>query len=601
MVRDEIQLAIPGRRSSGEDVPNARQHPDERIATMDRQTSPTLGAVLKAARRRIGVTQSQLADLSTVSVRTIRDLELDLTHNPRRETLRLLLDGLRLTGVQRAKVEEAAAGQASPGLPAASLAPPPAVLDPTIGRERDIEALTRLIELGGHRLIRVVGMAGVGKSRLIQEVAGAVDASGRLPVVWAEPEGGPTGRPTDSLHAHIATLLRGARDMTRTCGVRPESDPESDAESDANPDPAPEAHAESDVNPDRESHAESDPEAHPESDADPDPESHPESDANPDPESDPDPESHPESYPNPDPESHAEPDPEAHPESDPNPDREAALDPQAALDQLASAFGADDILLVVHGVTMSPAAEAALRRLLARCRGLHVLCEAREGSTGGAGTDYPVFPLSVTDRPVGPTGRESVISPALQLMLSRCGSLEREAPADSRTMAALAGVCQRLDGIPRAIEAAAAWLLLHNPDQLLSMAQRDPFKLATPPGHDTAALRAALEASVASLHPRDAGILHRLAAHALPFTMAQAVSAPDQAGASELSAIHLLCTRGLVRPAGCDADGTPRFTVLNLLRHLLAEPAAPEIPPLESRGPLRWQSPASVVSSSCAA
>ncbi|WP_369189504.1 AAA family ATPase [Streptomyces sp. R08] len=551
MVRDEIQLAIPGRRPSGEDVLNARHHHDERIATMDRQASPTLGAVLKAARRRIGVTQSQLADLSTVSVRTIRDLELDLTHNPRRETLRLLLDGLRLTGAQRARVEEAAVGQATPGLPADSLAPPPAVLDPTIGRERDIEALTCLIELGGHRLIRVVGMAGVGKSRLIQEVAGAVDASGRLPVVWAEPEGGPTGRSTDSLHARIATLLRGARDMARTCGVRPESDPESDAESDANPDP--ESHAESDA----------------------------ESDANPDPES------------------HAEPDPE----SDPNPDREAALDGalDAALDQLASAFGADDILLVVHDVTMSPAAETALRRLLARCRGLHVLCEAREGSTGGASTDYPVFPLSVTDRPVGPTGRESVISPALQLMLSRCGSLEREAPADSRTMAALAGVCQRLDGFPRAIEAAAAWLLLYNPDQLVSMAQRDPFKLATPPGHDTTALRSALDASVASLHPRDADVLRGLAAHALPFTMAQAFSAPEQAGDSELSAIHLLCTRGLVRPAGCDAGGTPRFTVLNLVRHLLAEPAAPEIPPLESRGPLRWHSPASVESSSCAA
>ena len=299
-----------------------------------------------------------------------------------------------------------------------------------------------------------------------------------------------------------------------------------------------------------------------------------------------------------DPESDANPDPESHPESDPDPDRETALD--TALDQLASAFGADDILLVVHGVTMSPAAETALRRLLAGCRGLHVLCEAREGSTGGAGTDYPVFPLSVTDRPVGPTGRESVISPALQPMLSRCGSLEREAPADSWTMAALAGACQRLDGLPRAIE-AAAWLLLYNPDHLLSVAQRDPFKLATPPGHDTTALRSALDASVASLHPRDADVLRGLAAHALPFTMTQAVSSPNQAGASELSAIHLLCTRGLVRPAGCDADGTPRFTVLNLVRHLLAEPAAPEIPPLESRGPLRWHSPASVESSSCAA
>lgn len=462
---------------------NSIQNRDERTVTLDHQASPSLGAVLKEARRRIGVTQTQLADLSSVSVRTIRDLELDLTQNPRRETLRLLLDGLRLTGVQRARVEEAAAGPSTSGIPADSLAPPPAVLEPTIGRERDIEALMGLIKLGGHRLIRVVGMAGVGKSRLIQEVAGAMDASAQMPVVWAEPEGGLTGKPADRLQAHVAALLRG----------------------------------------------------------------------------------------------------------------------DSELDHLATAFGTNDILLVVPDVTMSPGSEAALRRLLVQCRGLHVLYEAREGSKWGAGTDYPVFPLSVADRSVGPTDRESAVSPALQLMLSRCGSLEREALADSRIMAALAGICQSLDGIPQAIEAAAAWLLLYSPDQLLSLARRNPFKLATPPGNDTADLRAALEASVKSLHPRDADVLRRLATHSLPWTMAQAFASPEQIGDSALSAIHLLCTRGLVRPANWDAGGTPRFTVLNLVRHLLAESAAPAAPALESRGPLRWQSPASVESPSYAA
>ncbi|MGT2529241.1 helix-turn-helix domain-containing protein [Streptomyces nojiriensis] len=462
---------------------NSTQNRDERTATPDHQASPSLGAELKAARRRIGVTQTQLADLSSVSVRTIRDLELDLTQNPRRETLRLLLDGLRLTGVQRARVEEAAAGPSTRGIPADSLAPPPAVLEPTIGRERDIEALMGLIKFGGHRLIRVVGMAGVGKSRLIQEVAGAMDASAQMPVVWAEPEGGPTGKPADRLQAQVAALLRG----------------------------------------------------------------------------------------------------------------------ESELDHLATAFGTDYILLVVPDVTMSPGAEAALRRLLVQCRGLHILYEAREGSKSGAGTDYPVFPLSVADRSVGPTGRESAVSPALQLMLSRCGSLEREALADSRITAALAGICQSLDGIPQAIEAAAAWLLLYSPDQLLSLARRDPFKLATPPGNETADLRAVLEASIKSLHPRDADVLRGLAAHSLPWTMAQAFASPEHVGDSTLSAIHLLCTRGLVRPANWDAGGTPRFTVLNLVRHLLAESAAPAAPAVESRGPLRWQPAASVESTSYAA
>ncbi len=480
---DQIQFAVRSKRHRGEDIVISTQNRDERTVTVDHQAPSSLGAVLKAARRRIGVTQSQLADLSAVSVRTIRDLELGLTQNPRRETLRLLMDGLRLTGVQRAKVEEAAAGPASRGLPAPSFARPPAVLEPTIGRERDIEALTGLIRLGGHRLIRVVGMAGVGKTRLIQEVAGVVDASGQMPVVWAEPEGGPWGRPSEPLHAQVAALLRG----------------------------------------------------------------------------------------------------------------------DGELDRLAAVFGTDDILLVLHDVTMNPGSEAALRRLLVRCRGLHVLCEAREGSKWGSGTDYPVSPLAVSDGPAGPTGRVPAISPALRLMLSRCGSLEREALADSRTMAALDGICRSLDGIPQAIEAASAWLLLYSPDQLLGLAGRNPFKIATPPGRESAHLRAALEASIGSLQPRDADVLHRLAAHPYPWSMAQAFSSPGQVEVSALSTVHLLCTQGLVRPAHGDAGGAPRFTVLNLVRHLLAESAAPAASAHGSGMPLRWQSPVGARSSSCAA
>ncbi|MFJ6696331.1 helix-turn-helix domain-containing protein [Streptomyces sp. NPDC091272] len=462
---------------------NSTQNRDERTVPPDHQDSSSLGAVLKAARRRIGVTQTQLADLSSVSVRTIRDLELGLTQNPRRETLRLLLDGLRLTGVQRARVEEAAAGPASGGIPADSFAPPPAVLEPTVGRERDIEALLGLVNLGGHRLIRVVGMAGVGKTRLLQEVAGAMDASSRMRVLWAGPEGGATDSSADRSQAQVAELLGG----------------------------------------------------------------------------------------------------------------------DGEIDQLATAVGADDILLVLPDVTMNPDSLAALRRLLVRRRGLRVLYEARESSEWGAGTDYPVFPLSVADRSAGSAGREASVSPALRLMLSRCGSLEREASADSRTMAALAGICRSLDGIPRAIEAAAAWLLLYSPDQLLSLAGRDPFKLATPPGNDTADLRAVLQAAVESLHPRDADVLRRLTTHSLPWTMAQAFASPEQIGDPALSSIHLLCTLGLVRPANWDAGGTPRFTVLNLVRHLLAEDAAPAAPAPEPRVALRWQSPAGVESRSYAA
>ena len=48
----------------------------------------THGEVLRAARIRAGMTQEQLAGLSTVSVRAIRDLEQGRVANPRRATVR---------------------------------------------------------------------------------------------------------------------------------------------------------------------------------------------------------------------------------------------------------------------------------------------------------------------------------------------------------------------------------------------------------------------------------------------------------------------------------------------------------------------------------
>ncbi|MGW7352430.1 helix-turn-helix domain-containing protein [Streptomyces sp. NPDC054784] len=52
-------------------------------------------------RMRSGITQQQLADLSTVSSRAIRNLEKGHVRNPRKETVKLLADALRMDGVTR--------------------------------------------------------------------------------------------------------------------------------------------------------------------------------------------------------------------------------------------------------------------------------------------------------------------------------------------------------------------------------------------------------------------------------------------------------------------------------------------------------------------
>ncbi|WP_347178151.1 helix-turn-helix transcriptional regulator [Streptomyces sp. LX-29] len=64
--------------------------------------------VLRDFRLQIGMTQKELADFSTLSVRAIRDLEHGRVNRPRKETIRLLAKALGLDGLQRAAFEAVA-------------------------------------------------------------------------------------------------------------------------------------------------------------------------------------------------------------------------------------------------------------------------------------------------------------------------------------------------------------------------------------------------------------------------------------------------------------------------------------------------------------
>jgi len=73
--------------------------------------APSAGAaaptMLAAYRRRALLTQEELADRSGLSVRTIRELEAGRVRRPRRESLRLLADALRLADQERAALTTA--------------------------------------------------------------------------------------------------------------------------------------------------------------------------------------------------------------------------------------------------------------------------------------------------------------------------------------------------------------------------------------------------------------------------------------------------------------------------------------------------------------
>jgi tetratricopeptide (TPR) repeat protein/transcriptional regulator with XRE-family HTH domain len=146
-----------------------------------RERVPDLAALLRSYRLRAGMTQEELAQLSGLSVRTVRNLEVGRTR-PYRDSLRRLADALRLPAAVREHVERVASLRRGPAVPETVRPPnqlPPDAGDFT-GRAAQVAALGE--ELTGARtaapgLAVVSGRAGVGKTALSVHVAHLVRGS----------------------------------------------------------------------------------------------------------------------------------------------------------------------------------------------------------------------------------------------------------------------------------------------------------------------------------------------------------------------------------------------------------------------------------------
>ncbi|MDT0328080.1 helix-turn-helix domain-containing protein [Nocardiopsis lambiniae] len=154
-----------------------------------REVQQAFGPLLLRFRVRSGLTQQELADFSTISVRAIRDLEHGRARTPRRDTVRLLADGLRLNDRDREDLHAAAGRRSGHGCPSLRLqdvaGDPPVARTPLLGRKGNLATLTAGLASVGDRIVSVVGLPGVGKSRLAAEAAARLHRDPGLRVAWA--------------------------------------------------------------------------------------------------------------------------------------------------------------------------------------------------------------------------------------------------------------------------------------------------------------------------------------------------------------------------------------------------------------------------------
>jgi predicted ATPase/DNA-binding XRE family transcriptional regulator len=229
------------------------------------------------------------------------------------------------------------------------------------------------------------------------------------------------------------------------------------------------------------------------------------------------------------------------------------------------------LLLVVDNFEQVLPGGALVAKLLALCRRLSVMTTSRVALRLRGEQIYPVHPLSLPNSGVWSNPTELVNSGAVTLFVERARDVRWDFSVTSRNAPLLAEICYRLDGLPLAIELAAAHaralplrtLLdhLNNPlDILVDGAQDLPDRQRT--------LRATLDWSYRLLSETQQALFRRLGAFAGGCSpeSAQAVCDP----ASELSfeavdGLEKLVDQSLLRQQGLSED-LARFIMLGTVR-----------------------------------
>jgi predicted ATPase/DNA-binding CsgD family transcriptional regulator len=124
-------------------------------------------------------------------------------------------------------------------------------------------------------------------------------------------------------------------------------------------------------------------------------------------------------------------------------------------------------LLVLDNFEQVLDAAPSITRILARCPEITILVTS-QAPLGIAGEQlYPLLPLTTPS--AEQTSAETILrSDAVALFVARARSVKPTLVIDDRTAVTIAAICRKLDGLPLAIELAAARINILSPDALLA-------------------------------------------------------------------------------------------------------------------------------------
>jgi non-specific serine/threonine protein kinase len=253
--------------------------------------------------------------------------------------------------------------------------------------------------------------------------------------------------------------------------------------------------------------------------------------------------------------------------------------------QLAVAVGNEEWLVVLDNCEHLLAAAPDVGQVLTACPRLRVLATSRERLRLSAEQEFPVPPLAMpASADVADLGGLAA-NPSVALLLDRA---RRTNPGFDLTLAnapLLASACVRLEGLPLAIELAAARLKVLTPGELVSRLGSRMEVLAGSTRDVPArqrALRSAIAWSYDLLDSGERALFRGLSVFAGGWTLADADVVCGLSTGEVLPAVESLLEKSLIRRLPGDEE-TAEFSTLESLREFAAEQLASRAEAEETR------------------
>jgi non-specific serine/threonine protein kinase len=270
--------------------------------------------------------------------------------------------------------------------------------------------------------------------------------------------------------------------------------------------------------------------------------------------------------------------------------------PKPLVEALSAALHGHHVLMILDNIEQVVSAAPEVAALLAACPDLDLLVTSRIALRVLGEHEYPVPPLALPDPEDMPPLTELEQFAAIDLFVQRSRAVRPGFALTAETAPIVADICQRLDGLPLAIELAAARSKILSPaalaarltnrlDLLMSGPRDLPARLQT--------MRAAIDWSHDLLTEPEQALFRRLAVFRGGFTLEAAeavVGAPAHdepvtpLGISVLDGLTSLVDNSLLVSAE-NREGEFRFSMLETIREYGLEQltAAGEDAPLRRR------------------